>query len=94
MLRPPGDQDPRAVCSPTSTRSRLIADPTQDDQDVYERLLRYVEADRTDLGALLLRRGAARTREDHPPVQRHEKYAGNENAAQQGDRGLWAACPR
>jgi micrococcal nuclease len=70
----------------------LIRDPTQANKDVYGRLLRYVEVNGKDVGAALLRRGAARTRDDHPPVQRRARYLELEDAAQAAERGLWAAC--
>ncbi|MBU2698797.1 thermonuclease family protein [Pimelobacter sp. 30-1] len=78
--------------APDRGRVELIGDPTQDNKDVYGRLLRYVEVGGRDVGATLIRRGAARAREDHPPVQRAERYADLEDTAQADDRGLWAAC--
>ncbi|MDF9714949.1 thermonuclease family protein [Nocardioides sp. ChNu-99] len=72
---------------------RLVADPTQDDTDRYDRLLRYVEtADGTDLGEAVLAAGWAEVYVFDTEPQRHGAYAAAQTAARDGDRGIWGAC--
>ncbi|MFW6773482.1 thermonuclease family protein [Nocardioides sp. CPCC 205120] len=72
---------------------RLVADPTQDDVDRYDRLLRYVEtADGTDLGEAVLAAGWAEVYVFDTEPQRFPAYSAAQSAARDGDRGVWGAC--
>lgn len=70
----------------------LVAD--ESDRDQYDRLLRYVETDDADLGALLVRDGFAVVRVSEPDVAREEVLRRLEEEARTAERGLWnpSAC--
>ena len=70
----------------------LVSDQTQDDRDVYGRLLRYVQADGGDVGRQLLRQGAARLYDADPPIVRVDEYQAAAAAAHSEWLGLWGAC--
>jgi micrococcal nuclease len=73
-------------------RVQLVSDPTQNDRDVYGRLLRYVEADGRDVGLQQIRLGAAAARDGHPEVQRYDAYLDAERQSQEAKEGQWGAC--
>jgi len=80
---------------PPGSRVRLSVD--REPRDRYGRALRYVafrDRDGTwrDLGAFLLRRGAARTMIIPPNDSRADLYAGLEARARAAGRGLWGVC--
>ncbi|MEJ7834396.1 MAG: thermonuclease family protein [Nocardioides sp.] len=70
----------------------LVSDPTQPDQDDYDRLLRYVRLDGKDLGQQLLEAGAALVWVGDPPAQRVQAYRTAQARAGRSRTGLWAAC--
>lgn len=70
----------------------LVADESE--RDRYDRLLRYVEKDDVDVGALLVRDGFAVVRVSEPDVAREEILRRLEEEARTAQRGLWnpSAC--
>ena len=72
----------------------LVSDPTQTDRDRYDRLLRYVELDGSDVGADLVRRGLAHeyTYRAADPYQRQESYRMAQGAARADQDGGWSEC--
>lgn len=77
---------------PIGTHVTLVSDPTQDNTDVYGRVLRYVQAGGRDIGAAQIRSGAAAARDSSNPVTRHASYVGLEGQARDRGRGMWTAC--
>ncbi|GAW54776.1 thermonuclease family protein [Nocardioides sp. PD653] len=77
---------------PVGTHVTLVSDPTQDNTDVYGRVLRYVQARRRDIGAAQIRAGAAASRDSSNPVTRHASYVQLEGQARDRGRGMWTAC--
>jgi hypothetical protein len=79
---------------PDGTKVRLVADPTLDDVDRYDRLLRYVFKGKKNVNLLLVKRGAAsvwfyesdKGRYANPLLKAAKR-------AQKDGRGLWSACP-
>ena len=73
----------------------LTGDPTQPQQDRYQRLLRYVDIAGSDLGQLLIEGGYATRIPPVPqgPTQRTASYLTAQNQAQSRRAGLWGACP-
>lgn len=78
--------------APRGARVRLERDPTQGDTDVYGRQLRYLEVDQVDVGARLLKVGAATVYSNRTPIQKHREYQRQEKSARKAGRGLWASC--
>jgi micrococcal nuclease len=73
----------------------LTRDPALDDRDEHGRLLRYVEAGKTNVNLELVRRGAAAPYFYRGGRGRHA--VGLERAAQAAvreRRGLWRVCPQ
>lgn len=71
----------------------LVADPTQDDRDVYGRLLRYVIAeDGTKVNEYLVSEGYAREYTFIVPYQEQRVFKEAEVAAKEGKKGLWSEC--
>lgn len=68
----------------------LISQPS-DNRDKYNRLLRYIDNEGIDVGALLLRGGYAR---NYPwfPHPRLSSYAQAEASAKEREVGLWGEC--
>lgn len=67
----------------------------ESDTDRFGRLLRFVDTtDGVDVGAELVRTGAARSQRFEPDVSRNDRYDELQAEAQQDGRGLWApdAC--
>lgn len=79
---------------PVGTHVTLVSDPTQDDTDVYGRVLRYVQADGHDIGASQIRAGSAAARDSSNPVARHAWYVQLDAQARDHGRGMWTACAR
>jgi endonuclease YncB( thermonuclease family) len=71
---------------------RAFADPTQDDQDIYGRSLRYVEDAGRDYGQHQLAAGWAKPYVYDVPFQRLRGYKTSAKRARRGDRGAWGRC--
>lgn len=78
---------------PRGTRVSLVKDPTQDDSDKFDRLLRYVEVDGTDVGLTQVASGFAAVYDyDRPVFSRFDRYDRAERRARRTDAGNWARC--
>lgn len=78
---------------PVDTIVTLTADSSQDDIDVYDRLLRYISKDAVDAGKRLVRRGHAKVYVyDDNPFERVTAYRAAQKKAKQADLGLWGSC--
>lgn len=80
---------------PRGTRVTLVSDPSQDLQDRYGRLLRYVHKASTgrDVNRQQVYRGFARVYVyDHHPFNRTASYRVAATAARAAARGLWGMC--
>lgn len=73
-------------------RVRLVRDPSQDNRDSYDRLLRYVIHDGRDVGRMQLRRGWAAVYVFEEPFDRVGSYRRAQGNARQADRGVWRRC--
>ncbi len=75
----------------TGVAVRLMADPTQDDRDKYDRMLRYVElVDGTDVGEKMIADGFAyEYTYGSPAYQRQAGYRAAQAEAKGAERGLW-----
>jgi micrococcal nuclease len=72
-------------------RVRLVADPTQDDRDVYKRLLRYVmRDDGTAINETMIRDGYAYEYTYKVPYEQQVTFRAVEKEAKVAGRGLWA----
>lgn len=72
----------------------LEADPTQDDRDRYDRLLRHVfTKDGTNVAQTLIAEGLGKEYTYSAAYRYQSEYRDAERAAQQGNLGLWGACP-
>jgi micrococcal nuclease len=70
---------------------RLAADPTQDDRDVYKRLLRYVTRDDgTAINETMVRDGYAYEYTYKVPYEQQARFRAAEKEAKEAGRGLWA----
>tara|TARA_B100000686_G_scaffold92054_1_gene98585 strand:- start:570 stop:1217 length:648 start_codon:yes stop_codon:yes gene_type:complete len=69
----------------------VITDPFAGDQDIYDRLLRYVEVDGKDFSAMLLENGYARVYTESKS-SRIDSYLILEENAKKNKVGLWG-CP-
>lgn len=77
------------------TRVTLHSDPTQDLEDAYDRLLRYVTRNKgkKDWGKVQLKGGYATVYlYDGNPFERVEDYRKDEKKAKKDKAGLWGAC--
>ncbi|MGC1209579.1 MAG: thermonuclease family protein [Ornithinimicrobium sp.] len=73
---------------------QISHDPTQDRQDVYGRLLVYVDVDGTDYAQTMLSAGHARTYDQlSNPLARQANYEDAAREAQRTGSGLWGDCP-
>lgn len=73
---------------------QITHDPTQDRQDVYGRLLVYVDIDGADYAQTMLSAGHARLYDRRSSLL--ARQASYENAASEAQRtgaGLWSQCP-
>jgi len=78
---------------PRGTRVRLISDPSQDLQDRYGRILRYVIKGNADINRLLVSKGHARVYVyNHHPFKRTGKYKTSQRRAKSHHLGLWGGC--
>ncbi|MDQ1106370.1 micrococcal nuclease [Nocardioides zeae] len=78
---------------PVGTTVTLVGDPTQDDVDRYDRLLRYVEGpDGTDVGERLVASGWVATYVFRDEFERLDRYAAAEDRAEAEGRGAWSGC--
>lgn len=78
---------------PRGTRVTLLTDPTQDDTDKFDRLLRYVEVDGGDIGLAQVRNGFAAAYDfDRPVFTRFDRYDAAEQRAERRNAGNWARC--
>nr|WP_241728583.1 thermonuclease family protein [Nocardioides zeae] len=78
---------------PVGTTVTLVGDPTQDDVDRYDRLLRYVEGpDGTDVGERLVASGWVATYVFRDEFERLGRYAAAQDRAEAEGRGAWGAC--
>lgn len=75
----------------TDGKNVLLTSKPDEDRDRYGRLLRYVSVDGTDIGALLIREGYARSYRSFPHP-RQTQYDALEWEAQAEKRGMWKAC--
>jgi micrococcal nuclease len=77
----------------TGASVRLEADPTNDNRDRYDRLLRYVYTqDGTLLNKTLVEQGYGFAYLSFP-FQKKQEFAAAQSRAQNAKSGLWAACP-
>jgi micrococcal nuclease len=72
------------------TRVRLERD--KEEHDVYDRILRYVYIDGTDVSALLIAEGYGRVLNVPPNTRHRDQYADLQKAAKAAKLGLWGAC--
>lgn len=76
----------------------LVSDPSQDNRDKYQRLLRYVYVNNGigDFGKRMLQDGYAHEYTYDLPYQHQQEYQQTQQQAQQSKKGLWAdaACPK
>ncbi len=77
----------------TGDRVRLVRDRSQDNRDVYDRLLRYVELDGSDLGRKQVHRGWAEVYVFDDPFDRLGSYRRQQSKSRNADRGVWGTCP-
>jgi micrococcal nuclease len=77
----------------TGDRVRLIRDRSQDNRDIYDRLLRYVELNGSDLGRKQIHRGWAEVYVFDDPFDRVGSYRRQQTKARKADRGVWGTCP-
>ncbi|MDO5627852.1 MAG: thermonuclease family protein [Mobilicoccus sp.] len=72
---------------------RLVADPTQDDRDRYDRLLRHVVLeDGRSAAEVLIAGGYGREYTYRDAYQGQSAHVAAERAARDGGLGLWGAC--
>lgn len=78
---------------PRGTRVALFTDPSQDDEDRFGRLLRYVYVDRADAGLVQVAQGFAAVYDyDRPVFSRFERYDKAEQKAKRRNSGNWERC--
>jgi endonuclease YncB( thermonuclease family) len=77
---------------PNGTRIILVRDPSQDNRDAFERLLRYVEVGNRDVGETQIARGWAEVFVFEAPFERVKKYRRAERRAERRTRGVWGLC--
>lgn len=73
-------------------RVKLIRDPSQDAEDAFGRLLRYVEFNGRDVGRKQIHRGWAQVFVFKTPFDRVRSYRRQRDGAKQKDRGAWGLC--
>lgn len=74
----------------TGKSVKIEADPTQDNLDKYERLLRYVYLDNEDVGLKMIEGGYASEYTYNLPYKNQSKYKAAETSAKQNKKGQWA----
>ncbi len=70
-------------------RVRLVAEASEDDTDMYGRLLRHVYVGRTWVNGRLVEMGLARLDTFGPPHGRERELARLQEAARRRGRGMW-----
>ena len=70
---------------------QISRDPTQDQRDVYDRLLVYVDVEGQDFGHVMLAQGHARLYEGSA-IARQREYRDVVTEAKQRNVGLWGNC--
>ncbi len=79
--------------TPPGKRIELERDSRLDDTDRYDRLLRYVFVDETNVNVELVRRGAAAPYFRHGRAGRHaDELLDAVGDARSARRGMWGAC--
>ena len=81
-----------AAGRPHTTKVKLVRDRSQDNRDIYDRLLRYVEKGGRDIGRKQVGRGWAKVYVFDTPFARVGTYRRARNSARSHDRGVWNAC--
>lgn len=77
---------------PEGSQGTLTPDSTQDDQDKYGRLLRYITNEHgEDLGLYLISSGYAYEYTYRVPYERQAEYRAAQQEAEQAGAGLWGA---
>lgn len=74
----------------TGKSVKIEADPTQDNLDKYERLLRYIYLDNEDVGLKMIEGGYASEYTYNLPYKNQSKYKAAEASAKQNKKGQWA----
>jgi endonuclease YncB( thermonuclease family) len=78
---------------PRGTGVTLVTDPTQDDEDRFGRLLRYVELNGTDIGLVQVATGFAAVYDyDRPVFSRFDRYDRAGHNARRRNAGNWERC--
>jgi len=78
---------------PEGSRVTLISDPSQDNKDRFDRLLRYVERGGQDINRTQIKRGWANVYVfENNPFKRVRPYRQSEDDARAQDRGVWGQC--
>lgn len=72
---------------------RLEADPSQDNEDKYHRLLRFVFLENENINESLVRDGYAREYTYKIPYAYQTEFRADQKAAKKNKLGLWGACP-
>jgi len=76
-----------------ANRVLLISDPSQDNRDRYDRLLRYVEHGGRDINRAQVGRGWANVYVyNDNPFRRVKTYRRERDQAKRQDRGVWGEC--
>lgn len=83
-----------ARLTPVGERVRLVPDRSQGTRDAYGRLLGYLDTSSGDVGARLLRAGAADLYRYGPPLARAAAYKEAAGDARAAGEGMWRACRR
>lgn len=68
----------------------LLADPTQENRDKYDRLLRYVFIGDTDFGESMISGGYAHEYTYEVPYEHRDLYISLEESARETGAGLWS----
>lgn len=78
---------------PEGSKVRLISDPTQDNRDRFDRLLRYVERNGEDVNRAQIARGWADVYVfGSNPFRRVKPYRSARKDAKRNDHGVWSQC--
>lgn len=72
---------------------RLESDSSQDDQDKYKRLLRFVFLEEENINEVLIRDGYAREYTYKTPHKYQQEFRAVQKSAKKNRLGLWGACP-
>jgi micrococcal nuclease len=75
----------------TGKSVRIAADPTQDNRDKYNRLLRYVYlGDGTNFNKLMISEGYAHEYTYYVPYQLQSEFKAAQKDAERSEKGLWS----